>query len=282
MINIKCSCGEVYHADERFVGQNIKCRHCQSVLKIALPESEKNETFVSEESTNTESKQGNNTVVNKYFSPKFIVFDIICIVFAIIIVIYFINQNKHSPSTLLPSDKPAIANEPINNNIPNTNNNVKPIVEPVKPVSQYKGNQLQNGSAPLNNCFNNVEYGGNATLTIKNGGSTDAIICLFNIGKDRTIRNAYIQKNTDYTITNISQGNYKIRVFYGNDWNPNLINSCETKGNFETDVNFSEFDSPHFFRDDGNGYSTVVVTLYTVADGNASSSKINQNTFFGK
>jgi len=40
----------------------------------------------------------------------------------------------------------------------------------------------------------------------------------------------------------ISQGYYKTRVFYGNDWNPILTNSCGRESNFESDVSLSEFD----------------------------------------
>jgi len=81
---------------------------------------------------------------------------------------------------------------------------------------------------------------------------------------------------------NIAQGYYKIRVFYGNDWNPTLENSCGTKGNFETDVSFSEFDGTEYFEDSYDGYTVATVTLYTVAGGNASTSRISQSDFFSK
>ena len=148
--------------------------------------------------------------------------------------------------------------------------------------SQYIGNQLQNGESPLDDCFGSGFYDGNATLTIKNGGNSDAIVCLYSTSKDRTIRNEYVQKNSSFKISNISQGYYKIRVFYGNNWNPDLENSCGTKGNFESDVNFSEFDGEEYFEDSSRGYTNTTVTLYTIANGNASTSQIDQSTFFNK
>jgi hypothetical protein len=78
----------------------------------------------------------------------------------------------------------------------------------------------------------------------------------------------------------IAQGYYKIRVFYGNDWNPTLSNSCGTKGNFESNVSFSEFDGQQYFEDSYDGYTMATVTLYAVANGNASTSRINQSDFF--
>lgn len=148
--------------------------------------------------------------------------------------------------------------------------------------SPYTGNQLKDGASPLTGCFGKGIYSGKATLTIKNGGNSDAIICLYSISNDRTIRNEYVQKNSSFTMSNIAQGEYKIRVFYGNDWNPNLENSCGTKGNFESDVNFSEFDGTEYFEDSERGYTNASITLYTVSGGNASSSAIDQSQFFSK
>lgn len=165
------------------------------------------------------------------------------------------NSNSHSP--------------------PSTNYDYTPPVE-----SKYKGNQLKDGTSPLDGCFGKGVYNGNATLTIKNGGSSDAIVCLYSIARGKTIRNEYVRRNSSFTMSNIAQGSYKIRVFYGNDWNPNLTNSCGTKGNFETDVNFSEFDGTEYFEDSDRGYTIATITLYTVAGGNASSSAIDQSTFF--
>ncbi|MBX7064481.1 MAG: hypothetical protein K1X37_07165 [Saprospiraceae bacterium] len=156
-----------------------------------------------------------------------------------------------------------------------------PVEEYAQPVeSEYKGNQLKDGASPLDGCFGKGIYSGNASLTIDNGGSSDAIVCLYSVANGRTIRNEYVRKNSSFTMSNISQGSYKIRVFYGNDWNPTLTNSCGTKGNFESDVHFSEFDGTEYFEDSDRGYTTATITLYTVAGGNASSSSIDQSTFF--
>lgn len=148
--------------------------------------------------------------------------------------------------------------------------------------SPYKGNQLTNGSSPLNACFGKGVYSGNATLTIKNGSSSDAIVCLYSVSRGRTIRNEYVRKNTNFKISSIGQGYYKIRVLYGNDWNPTLENHCGSKGNFETDVSFSEFDGEQYFEDNENGYTIATVTLYTVSGGNARTSSISQSEFFNR
>lgn len=71
-------------------------------------------------------------------------------------------------------------------------------------------------------------------------------------------------------------------MFYGNDWNPDLENSCGKKGNFESDINFSEFDGTEYFEDSERGFTKATITLYTVVGGNASSSSIDQSKFFSK
>src|ERR1035437_7585783 len=183
MINIKCSCGEIYHADERFIGQSIKCRHCNTVLLIESPEK------ISESFSNpkTNSNQKNVSFIKRFKTSNYF-YDVIVVsvVGVLILVVLLINGSKTQlkPSTPTSSE-------------PNT------YIEPVKHDSKYKGNSLVNGSSPYNSCFGNGDFGGSATLTVKNGGSTDAIICLFNIGKDRTTRNVYIEKNTDRKSTRL-------------------------------------------------------------------------------
>ena len=184
------------------------------------------------------------------------------------------SESYSSPSALDSTSYPT--DNSYNENTPTTNEYVAPV------ESKFVGNQLQDGASPLTNCFGEGIYDGNATLTIDNGGNSDAIVCLYSISDDRTIRNEYVRKNSSFTMSNIAQGSYKIRVFHGNDWNPELENSCGTRGNFESDVNFTEFDGTEYFEDSNRGYTTATITLYTVAGGNASSSSIDQSQFFKK
>jgi len=149
-------------------------------------------------------------------------------------------------------------------------------------ISQFKGNQLQNGATPFDYCFGKGEYSGNATLTVKNGSNSDAIICLYSTTKNRTIRNNYIKKNNSFTLSSIAQDRYKIRVFYGNDWNPTIKNPCGTAGYFESDISFSEFDKSEYFEDNESGHTAATITLYVVSGGNASTSTINKSEFFNK
>ncbi|WP_276980258.1 hypothetical protein, partial [Flavobacterium filum] len=205
----------------------------------------------------------------------------IAVVIGIIVAISNSNQSKSSYNDNYSSPSTSSNTSSSDNSYNSPATNTTPIQEYTPPVeSEYKGNQLKDGASPLDGCFGKGIYSGNATLTIDNGGSSDAIVCLYSVDEGRTIRNEYIRKNSSFTMSNIAQGIYKIRVFYGNDWNPTLTNSCGTKGNFESDVHFSEFDGTEYFEDSERGYTTATITLYTVAGGNASSSSIDQSKFF--
>jgi hypothetical protein len=154
--------------------------------------------------------------------------------------------------------------------------------DPVIADSKYKGNQLKNGASPFIACFGKGMYGGHAKLTVKNGSASDAIICIYSVDNDRTIRNSYIRANSNFTISSVPQGDYKIRVFYGNDWNPTVTNDCGGKGNFESNISFSEFDRTEYFEDSDRGFTVASITLYSVIGGNASSSSIDKSKFFNK
>lgn len=41
MIDMRCKCGEVFHADKKFVGQKIRCPKFGEILNIQFPEAPK-------------------------------------------------------------------------------------------------------------------------------------------------------------------------------------------------------------------------------------------------
>jgi hypothetical protein len=146
--------------------------------------------------------------------------------------------------------------------------------------SKYKNNQLKNGASPFDKYFGITREKGNAQLIVYNGAKSDAIICLYNLSKRKVIRNEYVRKNTNYTIFKIPQGRYKIKVLFGNDWNPEKVKFTGIKGYFDSDISCTEFDQEDYFKDDGHEYSIIKVTLYSVENGNATTSNINEDDFF--
>ena len=154
--------------------------------------------------------------------------------------------------------------------------------ETTSEIDPYKGNQLKNGASPLNSCFGKAIYGGNAKLKVQNGSNADAIVCLYSIDSDRTIRNKYIRANSRLTISNIPQGQYKIRIIYGNDWNPTASCDCGGKGNFDSNINFSEMEQPKFFEDSERGFTVARISLFMSSGKDPSSNSIDKSKFYNK
>lgn len=156
--------------------------------------------------------------------------------------------------------------------------------------SRWAGNSLQNGSSPYDGIFGKgiFDFESECWLTFKNGNSTDAIVCLENVTNGTTIRNAYIQAETDYRMTNIPEGVYMVKIFYGNDWNPEkTINNGAIRGAFSSDQSFSQSDKPDDLirmkiteMYNGISFTTGEITLYTVSNGNMNQRNIKSDEFF--
>jgi hypothetical protein len=149
---------------------------------------------------------------------------------------------------------------------------------------------LNNGSSPYDGIFGKgiYDYNSECWITFKNGNSTDAIVCLENVSNGRTIRNEYIQAGTDYQMTNIPEGVYKVKVFYGNDWNPEkTLKNGAIRGSFDTDQSYSLSDKPDDLilmkiteTYNSISYTTGEITLYTISNGNMNQRNINSDEFF--
>ncbi|HPM29890.1 MAG TPA: DnaJ domain-containing protein [Chryseolinea sp.] len=168
---------------------------------------------------------------------------------------------------------------------PNTIVDTAPELEP--PPSKFKGNKLKTGDSPYNDYFGKGVYDKDFQnqLTVKNGQQLDVIVCLveYYSGK-RTIRNEYIRAGESFVMTNVPNGTYLLKSFYGKDWNPNTaVNAGTLKGYFETNSGFSvsdSFDDLIKMEQTEESYSIYSVTLYPVVGGNMESRNISAEDFF--
>ena len=160
----------------------------------------------------------------------------------------------------------------------------KDILEnPNKTTSKYRGNQLQNGASPLDACFGKGIYSQSAWLKFDNSNRTDAVVCLVRAYDNKTIRNEYIKAGATFEMSKIPSGTYYIKVYYGNDWNPNKKNFCGINGAFERNVSFSKSDKigDHIrIENTSTSYTTGTITLYAVENGNMSTENIDEQDFF--
>ena len=162
-------------------------------------------------------------------------------------------------------------------------------------------NSLITGESPYDSYFGSGVYIDTFynELTIKNSELTDVVVCLKNVDLGATIRNEYITKGDFFTMKNIPNGVYVIKVFYGNNWSPDKLLSSKVQGAFERDIQFSISDNisdyilmyqyvNKYEKDvlDGKeiiserNWSTYTITLYTVLDGNMKQRPINVDEFF--
>lgn len=156
-----------------------------------------------------------------------------------------------------------------------------------KEESIYKGNQLENGMSPFDDCFGKGIYGQGASayITFHNGNAYDAVVCLVDIITKNTIRNEYIRAGSDFIMSKLPSGTYYMKVYFGKDWNPLLGNFCGTSGAFETDAHFSKSDNISDYLKISNtefSYTTGSITLYAVTGGNMITENTTPADFFTK
>jgi len=151
-------------------------------------------------------------------------------------------------------------------------------------------NSLQDGSSPYNSFFGYGVYDNNSynEIEFKNTQSSDVIVCLVNVSTGKTLRNEYINKGNTFNMTKLPNGTYMVKVFYGNDWNPNkMMAGGNIYGGFNLDESFSVSDQQddllilnQYETSDAINYSVIEVTLYQVYNGNMEQRSIDEDEFF--
>ena len=203
-----------------------------------------------------------------------------------IIIAAIVNNNSSNSSYSESNSSPLNSNPSSTKDYSSSNDNTtssNTYTTPIKTESQYKGNQLVNGSSPFDRCFGKGKYSGQAWIKFDNSNASDALVSLVNVNSEKTIRNEYIKAGSTYKMSNVPTGTYYIKVYYGSDWNPTKINFCGTTGAFDSDEHFSKSDDSNDYIEISNsasGYSTWTITLYSVANGNMSTQPTNASDFF--
>jgi len=127
---------------------------------------------------------------------------------------------------------------------------------------------LKNGESLLENSS---FLSGEGQLKIKNGTNFDALAKLIN-KQDKSIKTVYIKAKNNYTIQNISDGNYKLVFLLGSDWN-------KAKITFNENRSYSKFDDYFNFKTTSKSYSIWGVTLNPIVGGTAKTSPLDENEF---
>ena len=82
----------------------------------------------------------------------------------------------------------------------------------------WKDEEIENGQ--LSSCYNFKPTKGNIKnrLEVIVGGGTDVSIKIMNMNTEKCIRYVFVNSGTTYSIENIPEGKYYLKIAYGKDW----------------------------------------------------------------
>lgn len=151
----------------------------------------------------------------------------------------------------------------------------------------YTETKYRTGERPYSSYYRDErDKNSLSELTISNLTSTDAVVLLVSFS-GKVTRNVFISQDSEYTMTKIPGGLYKVKVMYGNSWNSDKDNGDGfPRGGFMRNVSFSETQSSDPFdfiperKSDGVSYPTYSMTLHKVQNGNLNTKKITKGDFF--
>jgi len=240
MIDIKCNCGECYHADEKFIGQKIQCRKCGSILLIQShvrfqQETPKAEYYRPNPQASNFHKAANKRVeFNSKKNAPYLVIGAFLLIATILL--YFVpsspkdytKENRPQtgnvyPDTIIPTQK---ENDQVQYQVdPNTKKNEAVSSQPaIDPYADWDQVDLRTGKSP--GCFNFTpvyDYSIDNKLTVTVGSNTDVVLKLCNYQNGKCIRYIYIRSGNTFNITHIPQGRYYTKIAYGHDWRQKII-----------------------------------------------------------
>lgn len=99
-----------------------------------------------------------------------------------------------------------------------------PIVEqPKSPEEQLRDEgweQMRFGNGIMPDCYNYRPQTGelNNTLTVNVGGGTDVAIKVMSLTDNRCVRYVFINSGSAYSIRNLPEDRYYLKIAYGKDW----------------------------------------------------------------
>ena len=120
-------------------------------------------------------------------------------------------------------------NTPENGDLNNTFNEQTPTVELTteqkyeqekeRLISEgWQEQDIQNGQLPSCYNFNPKKGSVNNYLEVYVGSGTDVSIKIMNLNTDKCIRYVFINSGSSYTINNIPEGRYYLKIAYGKNW----------------------------------------------------------------
>ncbi len=96
---------------------------------------------------------------------------------------------------------------------------------------------------------------------VKLGVGSDLVLKIIDLSKNKCIRYIYVQENSEYTISQIPQGKYKLLIAYGKNW-MTMQNNGENFGKFTDNVHYEQsIDIFDFGKKNSNEMVNYVLTI---------------------
>ncbi len=95
----------------------------------------------------------------------------------------------------------------------------------------WQEEDIQNGQLPSCYNFKPQKGGVNNYLEVYVGSGTDVAIKVMNFNTDKCVRYVFINSGSTYTINNIPEGQYYLKIAYGKNWLSKVENG-QCIGNF--------------------------------------------------
>ena len=245
MIDLRCSCGKTYHADDSHLGKSLRCTECGRILKVeaslAPPQAESvtrppaARGPLSKPATIDVGRRRRKRKGEAWTALAAMGF-VALVIFVVDFCVPWLRARLAAPA---PVPACAVGRKPER---PATGSRIKP----------------DEGTS------------GGSSLEITNGSDLDAAVRLVDNFTNRASRFVYVRAKEKQLLNAIEPGSYSLRYASGSDWTEACLD-------FLRDEDLEEFEEPVTFR---AGYiSTWTVSLNPVPEGTAKTRKIDRKRF---
>lgn len=138
----------------------------------------------------------------------------------------------------------------------------------------WQEQEIQNGQLP--SCYNFIPEKGKVKnkLEVIVGGGTDVSIKVMNANTDKCVRYVFINSGTTYSINNIPEGEYYLKIAYGKNWLSKIENG-QCLGKFIRNPMYEKgedvFDFNIQYKNNGYSIPSYQLQLDVVSTGVANS-----------
>jgi hypothetical protein len=265
----------------------IKAKHItvvQPINKVPL-------LVTADESNAAQNNSKNNTKNIINLSPSILVITIIITLLILFFLPAVHDDNKSEPlspknNSITPPISPIIVK-------PITYNSIKLTESPpiLKEITYHSANVPNGNLTGCSNMHSQYDKSIDNKLIIACGSNADAAVKIIDNSTDKSIRYIYIKKNTSYTVRNIPEGLYYLKIAYGSDW---VLKGSESNcgGRFTTNAVFKKGDEIldyHLIHDGDGGYQvpsfSLKLNITYASDDNMktfNTNSINENDFYNE